>query len=55
VSTSGNASIRTAVLGGPVGDVLYAARIGIWSKDAAVWQRASDRSNRIADQASLAA
>lgn len=39
----------------PIGDVLSVARIGIWSKDAAVWQRVSDLYNPLADQVSLGA
>lgn len=66
VSTSGRAFIRTALLDGPVGaqlitvmepigDVLYVTRIGIWSKQPAVWQRASDLYNRLAEQVATGA
>lgn len=65
-SRSGRAFIRTALLDGPVGaqlmtvlepigDVLYVTRIGIWSKEPAVWQRASRLYNRLADQVAMGA
>lgn len=61
LTTSGDAVIRRALLDGPVGaqlvtimepigDILYVTYIGIWSKEAAVWHRATDLYNRLADQ-----
>ena len=58
---SGNAVLRRASMDGPVGarlvtvlepigDVLLVTRIGIWSTEDQVWQRASDLYNDLADQ-----
>ena len=61
LANSGHAVIRSASLDGPVGaqlvtvvepigDVLQLTRIGIWSKDPVVWQRASEVYNQQADE-----